>query len=166
LPKDQADGSSSPPPIVGRVTGIGPSVEDAIALAAIAHRDQQYPSPEGEPYIFHPLRMMLTLSDPVDQMAAVLHDVVEETHLRLQDLVQAGYSSELVTAIDTLTHRPTESYSDYIERVATNDVARRVKVADLMENLANNLRSPTEPGNAERIARYELALARLDGGRR
>lgn len=94
-------------------------------------------------------------------MAAVLHDAVEDTDLELHDLKEAGYSTALVVAIDDLTHRTNESYEDYIERVATNDIARCVKMADLRENLANNRRSPDAPGNAERIARYEWALERL-----
>jgi len=138
-----------------------PSVEDAIALAAQAHQGQRYPSPESEPCIFHPLRIMLSFLDPVDQMAAALHDSVEDTDLELHDLVDADYPAELVAAIDSLTHRAGESYEDYIERVAANEVARRVKITDLRENLANNRRSPEAPGNAERIARYDVALARL-----
>jgi len=141
----------------------GPSVEDAIALAARAHRGQRYSSPEGEPYIFHPLRVMLAFADPADQIAAVLHDAVEDTDLELADLTEAGYPAEIVAAVEYLTHRATESYEDYIDRVAANEIARRVKVADLRENLANNLRQPDSPGNADRIARYERALAQLDG---
>ncbi|HXW34557.1 MAG TPA: hypothetical protein VEJ87_08250 [Acidimicrobiales bacterium] len=141
--------------------GSDPSVEDAIALAMRAHRGQLYPSPEPEPYIFHPLRLMLTFGEPVEQMAAVLHDTIEDTDLQLHDLERAGYSTELVAALDSLTIRPEESYGEYIERVAENDMARRVKVADLKENLSNSRRSPSAPGNAERIERYESALARL-----
>ncbi len=137
------------------------SVEDAIALAAVAHRGQRYPSPESEPYIFHPLRVMLMFREPVDQMAAVLHDAVEDTDLDLRDLVEAGYQTDVVDAVDSLTRRVSEPYEDYIERVAQNEVARRVKVEDLRENLANNQRLPEAPGNAERIDRYEAALVRL-----
>jgi (p)ppGpp synthase/HD superfamily hydrolase len=137
------------------------TVEDAIALAARLHRGARYPSPEAEPYVFHPLRLMLLFADPVDQTAAVLHDVVEDTDITLDDLHRAGYSSEIVAAIDALTHRTHESYEQYIDRVARNSVARRVKAADIEENLANNRRSPDEPGNADRIRRYEAALDRL-----
>ena len=138
-----------------------PSVEDAIALAARAHRGQRYPSPEREPYIFHPLRVMLSLSDPADQIVAVLHDAVEDSDLELRHLVETGYPPEIVGAVDALTHHAGESYDEYIERVAGNEIARRVKVVDLRENLANNLRLQPSPENAERIARYERALARL-----
>jgi (p)ppGpp synthase/HD superfamily hydrolase len=139
-----------------------PSVEDAISMAARAHRGQRYPSPEREPYIFHPLRVMLSFNDPADQVVAVLHDVVEDTDLELRHLAEAGYPPDIVAAVDSLTRRAHESYEDYIERVAENKVGRRVKLADLKENLANNLRRPRSPGNAERIARYERALTRLD----
>ena len=87
-------------------------MEDAIALAARAHRGQQYSSPEAEPYIFHPLRVMLCLADPIEQVAAVLHDAIEDTELELSDLVGAGYSPEVVAAVDRLTHRAEESYEE------------------------------------------------------
>jgi len=142
-----------------KATTVDPTVEDAIALALRAHRGQRYPSPEREPAVFHPLRVMLSFADPVEQMAAVLHDAIEDSDLTLEDL--AAYPAAVVVAVDCLTHRDDETYEAYIDRVATNEVARRVKVADLRENLANNRRSPTAPGNADRIARYEAALSRL-----
>jgi (p)ppGpp synthase/HD superfamily hydrolase len=142
-----------------------PSIEDAIALAARAHRGQQYASPEREPYIFHPLRVMLTLADPADQIVAVLHDAVEDTELGLVDLVDSGYPPDIVEAVDAITHRPGESYDEYIRRVAANEISRRVKLADLRENLANNRRLPPSPANTERIAQYERAMLMLGGGR-
>ena len=69
---------------------VEPTVEDAIALAARLHRGARYPSPEGEPYVFHPLWVMLRLADPVDQTAAVLHDAVEDTEITLGDLRDAA----------------------------------------------------------------------------
>src|SRR5207247_6216153 len=117
------------------------SVEDAIALAAEAHRGQRCFTPEGKPFVFHPLRVLLAfLDDPVEQMAAVLHDVVEDTDVELQDLASAGYPPEVVAAVDALTHREGVSYEDYIERVAANEVAGRVKVQDVRPDLANNRR--------------------------
>lgn len=53
-----------------------PSAQDAIALATRAHRGERYASPDREPCIFHPLRVMLSL-------VAVLHDVVEDTNVEL-----------------------------------------------------------------------------------
>ena len=109
----------------------------------------------------HPLRVMLHFRDSGDQIVAVLHDVVEDTDLEVDDLSAAGYPAEIVAAIDSITHRGGESYEDYIERVAENSMARRVNVIDLQLNLANNRLRPDAPGNAARIAKYERALARL-----
>ena len=91
-------------------------------------------------------RAMLQFADPVDQMAAVLHDVVEDTACTLDDLRDAGYRPEVVDAIDALTHHFHDSYERYIENVARNPVARRVKIIDLEENLSNNWRSPLPRG--------------------
>ena len=138
-----------------------PTVEDAIALAARLHEGVRYSSPEAEPYIFHPLRVMLRFADPVDQTVAVLHDTLEDTDITLEDLRHAGYRPAVIDALDALTHRRHESYEQYIDRVAENPVARRVKTVDLDDNLANNQRSPDAPGNADRIRRYKAALDRL-----
>ena len=70
------------------------SVEDAIVFAVQAHRGQHYPSPEAEPYnpsIEGDDRVL----DPVDQMAAVLHDVVEDTDREIRDLVDCGFPRRL-----------------------------------------------------------------------
>jgi hypothetical protein len=94
----------------------------------------------------------------VEQTAAVLHDVVEDSEITLRD---AGYRPEIVDAIDALTHRSCDPYEQYIESIARNPVARRVKVVDLAESLVNNRRSPLARGSVDRIRRYETALDRL-----
>jgi (p)ppGpp synthase/HD superfamily hydrolase len=104
---------------------------------------------------------MMEFRDPVDQMAAVLHDVVEDTVIELADLVGAGFPDDVVGAVDSLTHRIGESYDVYIERLAANAVARRVKIIDLRQNLSNNRRVAGSVEHDERIDRYEKALSRL-----
>jgi (p)ppGpp synthase/HD superfamily hydrolase len=105
--------------------------------------------------------MMIEFGDPLDQMAAVLHDVVEDTDCRIRDLAEQGFPAVVVTAIECLTHQPNEAYADYIERLSANDVARRVKIVDLRHNLANTRRLPESTQTTERISRYEVALTRL-----
>src|SRR5262245_10734925 len=104
---------------------------------------------------------MLRFLDPVEQIASVLHDSIEDHDLTIDDLIHAGDPAPVVAAIDCLTRRGSESYEQYIDRVASNEVARRVKIEDTRENLLNNLRLPNNPGNAERIDRYRRALDRL-----
>jgi (p)ppGpp synthase/HD superfamily hydrolase len=104
---------------------------------------------------------MMEFRDSVDQMAAVLHDVVEDTYIELGDLVEAGFPEEVVVAVDNLTRRTDEGYDDYVERLATNEIARRVKIVDLRQNLSNNRRSAGSFEHDQRIDRYERALIRL-----
>ena len=114
-----------------------PTIEDAILLATEAHRGQK--DKAGLPYILHPLRAMSFFVLPEEEeerMVAVMHDLVEDTEVTLAYLqVHAGYSRPVCDAVNALTRRPGESYMQYIERVAQNPLATKVKLADLRDNL-------------------------------
>jgi (p)ppGpp synthase/HD superfamily hydrolase len=110
-----------------------PTLEDAIALAVAAHRGQQEKT--GRPYILHLLRVMLRLEGEFEQMTGVLHDVVEDTASTLDDLRRLGYPDPVIEALDCLTHRHEETYEQFIERAIANPLARRVKLADLEDNM-------------------------------
>jgi len=110
-----------------------PSFDDAIILAARAHYGQT--DRAGEPYILHVLRVALKQSDPTTRVVALLHDVVEDTAISLNDLHEFGYGDEVVAAIACITRNEAEVYDEYIERVLTNRVACRVKLADLEDNM-------------------------------
>ena len=73
---------------------------------------------------------MLRLEGEAAQMVGVLHDLVEDTDTLFDDLRALGYAEDLVQALDCLTHRPDETYEQYVERAAANPLARRVKRAD------------------------------------
>jgi (p)ppGpp synthase/HD superfamily hydrolase len=94
-------------------------------------------------------------------MAAVLHDVIEDTEVGLGRLWEADLPDDVVAAVVALTHRPDESYEQYIEKVARDGLAREVKLADLADNLANNRRLASTPDVVARIDRYEHAVRRL-----
>ena len=145
----------------GAVNDTTPTLEDAIILAAQAHRGQIYPSVNSEPFILHPLRVMTRVQSKLAQVVAVLHDVIEDTNYTLDDLRRQGYADAVVEAVDCLTHKAGETYEAYIERVATNPIARQVKLADLEDNLANNLRLEMTNETLQRIARYRAAQQRL-----
>jgi (p)ppGpp synthase/HD superfamily hydrolase len=137
---------------------MSPTFEDALSVALEAHRGQWYPAPEPEPFILHPLRVMLGVSAGPAQIVALLHDVVEDSPVTLRDLAEQGFDRQIVHAVDCLSRRSDEPYSDYIDRVAGDDLARKVKLSDLADNLANNRALPGTPDNMARIARYERAL--------
>jgi hypothetical protein len=112
------------------------TLEDAIALAVEKHRGQR--DKNGRPYILHPLRVLHRLdwnTPDAAKIAAVLHDVVEDTDVTLDELRERGFPEEALQAIGVLTKRDGESYPQFIERLLPNRIARMVKRADLEDNM-------------------------------
>lgn len=136
-----------------------PTLEDAILLAVQAHRGQK--DRADQPYILHPLRMMFRLRTEKEMMAAVLHDVVEDTAVTLGDLRAAGYPSEVIDAVDCLSRRDDESYEDFIERIKSNPLAVRVKLADLEDNMDIRRIRQVSEGDIERLQKYQRAWRAL-----
>lgn len=135
------------------------TLERAIAIAATAHVGQV--DKAGQPYILHPLRVMLRLDSPHERMAAVLHDVVEDTSVTLDQLVAEGFPAEVLSAIDALTKRSNETRLQAARRAAVNPLARRVKLADNAENMdLSRIANPTEKDFA-RLKEYEEVRALL-----
>ena len=136
-----------------------PTLEDAILLAAQAHRGQVEKA--GQPYILHLLRVMLRVETAEEQIVAVLHDLVEDTSSTLDDLRALGYSEAIVQALDGLTRRSTETYEEFVSRAIANPLARRVKLADLEDNM-DVRRLPTLGGkDLERLNRYIAAWRKI-----
>ena len=132
----------------------------AVMLAARAHLGQY--DKAGAPYVLHPLRLMMKAQTLEEKLVAVLHDVVEDSRWSIEGLAREGFSPSVIRALDHLTKREGESYEDFIERVATDRLATRVKLLDLEDNAdASRIPTPTEH-DLERIARYRRALARLE----
>ena len=109
-------------------------LERAIAIALDAHAGQR--SQSGEPYVLHPLRVMLRLATDDERIAGVLHDVVERSPAwTLRRLAKDGFSPTIVDTVDALSRRDGETYGAYIARASANELARRVKIADLEDKL-------------------------------
>ncbi|HEY9285643.1 MAG TPA: HD domain-containing protein [Pyrinomonadaceae bacterium] len=135
------------------------TLEDAISIAAEAHRGQR--DKAGAVYLLHPLRLMLRMDSEAAMMAAVLHDVVEDSDWTLERLRRRGFAEEVVEAVACLTHRDGESYEEFVERVKPNPLARRVKIADLEDNM-NVLRiGRLGPKDLERLEKYHRAWRTL-----
>jgi (p)ppGpp synthase/HD superfamily hydrolase len=110
------------------------TLERAIEIAARAHAGQF--DPAGEPYILHPLRMMLTLNSLESRIAAVLHDVVEKSDdWTLERLRLEGFHAEVLNAVEALTKKPGETFESLVERAGRNRIGRLVKVADIQDHL-------------------------------
>ena len=130
-------------------------LEEAILLAVEAHRGQV--DKTGKPYILHPLRMMAKMRTEAEMMAAVLHDVVEDTRWTLDELREKGFPEEVLVAVECLTKREGEGYLALVRRAKTNPIARQVKIADLEDNMDVRRISDFTTKDAERIAKYSKA---------
>jgi guanosine-3',5'-bis(diphosphate) 3'-pyrophosphohydrolase len=130
------------------------SVDRAIQIAAIAHAGQI--DKGGEPYILHPLRVMLRMKSTEERIAAVLHDVVEDSQFTLESLKAEGFSDHIISALDALTKRPGESRIEAAHRAAAHPLARTVKLADNAENSdLSRIANPTVR-DQERLEQYRL----------
>lgn len=135
----------------------------AIGIAADAHDGQT--DKASEPYILHPLRVMLAQRTIEARIAAVLHDVVEDCDVGLGDIL-ALFGEDVRAAVDALTKRKGEEYGAYLDRVAANPIARDVKIADLRDNM-DPARRPANDNNYDaRMDKYRAALSSLTTGRR
>jgi len=134
-------------------------LEKAISIAVEAHRGQK--DKNGKPYILHPLSVMGKVQTETDKIVAVLHDVVEDTDWTFDDLKKEGFPSEVLDALDCVTKREGEAYEDFVRRSASNPIARRVKLADLEDNMdVRRMRGVTDEDLA-RLRRYRRAWALL-----
>lgn len=109
------------------------TLERVIEIAVDAHRGQV--DKGGQPYILHPLRVMLRLpDDPTLRITALLHDVVEDSAWTLEALAAEGFVPAVLEALAALTKQPGEDRLSAARRAATLPVARAVKLADNAEN--------------------------------
>jgi (p)ppGpp synthase/HD superfamily hydrolase len=134
------------------------TIEKALRIAAQAHEGQT--DKDGQPYIFHPLRVMNGVDGEPAKIVAVLHDVIEDTSISEDDLRREGFAEQVLAAVLCVTHRPDESYADYVVRCKGNEVARQVKLADLEDN-SRPSRALLRPDRLEpdmaRLRKYLLA---------
>ena len=133
-------------------------LEKAVALAIKAHAGQRDKS--GEPYVLHPLRMMLRCRTFEEKLVSVLHDVIEDSDYTLKELRKEGCPEDVLIAIEHLSRRNDESYDEFIERALSNSLARKVKIKDLEDNM-NLLRyGEIDDKVCEKLAKYHRAWQR------
>ena len=137
------------------------TLERAVQIAAGAHLGQRDKS--GAPYLLHPLRMMLRMDSEPAMIAAILHDVVEDSEWTIDRLRAEGFSEDILRAVDCLTHREGESYETFVKRVKTDALARRVKLADLEDNMNLKRLSQVTPKDLARLEKYHRAWLSLTG---
>lgn len=105
----------------------------AMYIAVSAHGAQK--DRNGQPYIGHCFRVMNAGQTVEEKIVGVLHDVIEDTDLTIRSLLIEGFSQEVVDAVHTLTKLDNEDYNHYLKRVKKCDLAIRVKLNDLTDNM-------------------------------
>ena len=131
----------------------------AITLACKAHQGQS--STNGEPYILHPLRLLVKAKSNEERIIAVLHDVIEKSNISLADLKNKGFDQNIISSIDSLSRRRSESYFEYIERLMQNKISVKIKLLDLADNIKIHSENNDNGIYDAKIIQYKNALKQI-----
>ena len=131
----------------------------AIIIACEAHQGQS--SINGEPYILHPLRLLIKAKSNEERIIAILHDVVEKTNISLADLKNKGFDQIIISSIDSLCRRRGESYVDYIGRLMQNRISVKIKLLDLADNIKMHSENNENGIYDVKINQYKNALKQI-----
>lgn len=124
-------------------------IDKALKIAVKAHEGQV--DKGGNPYILRPVWVALHFDDDEKRVAALLHDVVEDSDITLDDLKNEGLPNKVIEALDCLTRKKNESYFDYIFRNSKNHIAKSVKYYDLIHNAdLSRIKNPNEKDEKRR----------------
>ena len=135
-------------------------LERAIEIAVEAHKGQL--DKGGNPYILHPLRVMMSVDFELEKIVAVLHDVVEDSDWTFEALLTDGFSNEVIEALKSVTKKSdNEDYDSFIQRAIRNPIGRKVKIADLRDNLDVTRIPDIGEKDLQRISKYKKALKTL-----
>lgn len=143
-------------------------VQLARAVSRTAHAGQV--DKAGAPYIHHPARIALKVSQELPKnanaiAAAYLHDVVEDSPVTIEDLLLMGFSYETVKIVDHLTRREGESHEAAVRRAAEHPIARIVKRYDVLDNSNPSRLAKLDPKTRERLEKkyvHALEILGLD----
>lgn len=137
-----------------------PMTKKALELCFEAHKEQKDKS--GLPYVFHPFHLAEQMQTEETTIVALLHDVVEDTDVTLDDLAQMGFSKTVMDAIALMTHADGVDYMDYVRAIRENPIAKAVKLADLRHNSDLTRMDVVDEKVLERRKVYLEALALLE----
>ena len=135
------------------------TIDDALNL--ISRHFAGLTDEDGEPYVMHCIRVMQGVEGEHAKQVALMHDLVEDTPVTLEELRDRNFAPEVVEAVDLVTHPDAMSYADYVVRLKKNPIARQVKMSDLRDNssIARVLYRPAESleKDLRRIQKYILS---------
>lgn len=127
----------------------------AMIIAYNAHQNQF--DKANIPYIYHPIHIAEQMDTELECIVALLHDVVEDTDITLNDL-EKEFPQEVIDLLKILTHDKKIDYIEYIKKVKTNPIATKIKIADLKHNSDITRLENITPTDLKRIEKYKKAL--------
>jgi (p)ppGpp synthase/HD superfamily hydrolase len=125
----------------------------ALEIARLGHQGQ-FRRDGVTPYINHPIAVAEKVNGELLKAVALLHDILEDTDFTAESLIRRGVHPVVVEAVKVLTKHKGDFYETYLENVKNNDLARTVKIADMLHNLSDN---PT----TKQIRKYAQGLLYL-----
>lgn len=138
-------------------------LQRAIEIATLAHANQFRRN--GELYIFHVMRVASNkqfILSKQEQIVGILHDVVEDTPLTFDFLIEKGISKQTIEILKLLTrNKEQETYEEYITRICTNEIAMLVKLSDLHDNSDTKTLSDIQEQDWKRFETYEKAKLQI-----
>ena len=135
------------------------NTKKALRIAFDAHKE--HTDKTGLPYIFHPFHLAEQMETEDEVIVALLHDVVEDSNITLEDLRAHGFSENVMEALSLLTHDDSVEYMDYIEKIKSNPLAVKVKLADLRHNSDVTRLDIIDDKASARIEKYNAAMSAL-----
>lgn len=132
----------------------------ALKLCFEAHKNQTDKS--GMPYVFHPFHLAEQMKDEDTTIAALLHDVVEDTDYTIADLEQMGFPPNVIEALELLTHNDDTPYMEYVAEIKDNPIAKAVKLADLEHNSDLSRLDTVDEKALKRKEKYSQAIRLLN----
>lgn len=132
----------------------------ALMLCFQAHKEQSDKS--GMPYVFHPFHLAEQMDTEEATIVALLHDIIEDTDLTLEDLSEMGYPPAVIDALALMTHDPSVPYMDYVKKISGNALATKVKLADLRHNSDLSRLDVVDDRAIARVKKYAEAIALLE----
>ena len=133
----------------------------ALKLCFEAHKDQV--DKTDMPYVFHPFHLAEQMDDEISTVCALLHDVVEDTDVTFENLLEMGFPKQVIEVLKLLTHESSVPYMDYVKNISFNPIATKVKIADLTHNsdMTRMKQTDIDEWALKRAEKYRQAIALL-----
>ena len=131
----------------------------ALKISFNAHKNQTDKS--GMPYVYHPFHLAEQMDDEYSTCVALLHDVVEDTDMTLDELSEI-FPKEVTDAIAMMTHDDSVPYLDYVSAIKNNPIAAKVKLSDLKHNSDLTRLDVVDDKALERVEKYKKAIEILN----